>query len=65
MNLTDRNGYAALHWAAEYGSAPVMRDLLEAGGLMHQRASGGVTALHLAAASNHVEAIDLLAGRGR
>lgn len=55
------NGYTALHWAAKYGKAEVIKLIANKPGVnVDQRSHGGYSPLHLAALHGHEHIIELL-----
>ncbi|EJP65929.1 ankyrin repeat domain-containing protein 52 [Beauveria bassiana ARSEF 2860] len=62
-NSCDRNGWSAIHWAAEEGHLEVVRLLLEAGANVNAVSSYGTSALHCAANGGHAIIVKLLLSR--
>jgi ankyrin repeat protein len=60
LDLRDKLGFTALHWAAERGRVEVMRLLLAARALVDVQNTQGITPLMLAASSGNVGAVRLL-----
>jgi ankyrin repeat protein len=62
-NARDRDGYSALHGAAENGHAACVRLLLDRGARANAATRDGVTPIELAESSGHPGVIDLLTQR--
>jgi ankyrin repeat protein len=62
-NARDRDGYSALHGAAENGHADCVRLLLDRGARPNPITRDGVSPVELAESSGHAGVIDLLAQR--
>lgn len=62
-NFRDRDGWSAIHWAAEEGHLEVVRSLLEAGANVNAVSSYGTSALHCAANGGHAIIVKLLLSR--
>lgn len=62
-NSRDRDGWSAIHWAAEEGHLEVVRLLLEAGANVNSVSSYGTSALHCAANGGHAIIVKLLLSR--
>ena len=52
-NIHEQEGKRACHWAAYFGAAQVLQELLEHRPNLEAKDRRGNTALHLAAAANH------------
>lgn len=59
-NSRDRDGWSAIHWAAEEGHMEVVRLLLESGASINAVSSYGTSALHCAANGGHSSIVKLL-----
>ncbi|KAK2592063.1 hypothetical protein QQS21_010242 [Conoideocrella luteorostrata] len=59
-NSRDRDGWSAIHWAAEEGHLEVVRLLLESGANVNAVSSYGTSALHCAANGGHATIVELL-----
>ncbi|MGA9599029.1 MAG: ankyrin repeat domain-containing protein [Methylocystis sp.] len=57
-------GWSPLHFAAQFGSIEIVRDLLEAGLSPDLAEANGATALHRAADANRYDVAELLIARG-
>lgn len=64
INENDRDGYTALHRAADSGHETVVRVLLRDGAEINRKDRHGSTALHWAAASGHATVVQLLLENG-
>ena len=62
-NSRDRDGWSAIHWAAEEGHLGVVRLLLEAGANVDAVSSYGTSAMHCAANGGHANIVKLLLSR--
>lgn len=60
VNMALADGYTPFCFAAQTGSAAMMRLLLEAGSDPNVKVAGGLTPLHIAARNGHVKAVKLL-----
>lgn len=59
-NHRDRNGWSAIHWAAEEGHLEIVRFLLDKGADIDAVSSYGTSPLHCAANGGHVSIVSLL-----
>lgn len=64
LDIPDRSGYSALHYAAAMGHQAVVEALLQSGGAVGLRAPDGSTPLALAAGAGHRGVLSLLVSRG-
>lgn len=59
-NYHDRNGWSAIHWAAEEGHVEIVRLLLNAGANPDAVSAYGTSPLHCAANGGHIPIVNLL-----
>lgn len=66
VNARDGKECTALHWAARYGYADIVRRLLETEAIaVNAQNKGGKTALHWAACNGHSTVVEILLGNKR
>ena len=60
MNIVDKNGLSALHWACDRGHAGLCEMLLAEGGDVNLQDNDGTTPLNYAVSSDHEDLAVLL-----
>lgn len=63
-NLRDRDGWSAIHWAAEEGHQGIVTLLMEKGANVNAVSSYGTSPLHCAANGGHTSIVSLLLDHG-
>lgn len=64
LNVPDEDGMMPIHWAADRGSLPTIKCLIEHGADVDAQDNDGQTALHYAASCGHAEVVKYLMSIG-